>query len=161
VTESEEEIGRIETLLEPVLAAHGLRLVDAEWRRHGRRGLLRVFVDKPGGVTIEDCRRFSGEAGDLLDVSGLIGESYDLEVSSPGLDRELRKDREFSWAVGKEMRCWLREPVEGRMEFMGRLVAAAPEALTVAISETETRVIPRRLVTRARLEPSLSAGRRA
>lgn len=159
--DAQGQLDRIEALLEPVLAAHGLCLVDAEWHRQGRRRLLRFFVDKAGGVTIEDCRRFSGEAGDLLDVSGIIGESYDLEVSSPGLDRELRKDREFSWAVGKEMRCWVREPVQGRSEFVGRLVAATPDALTLAISESETQVIPRRLVTRARLEPSLTAGRRA
>lgn len=150
-----ERVGRIEALLAPVLAAHGLSLVETEWRRQGRRWLLRFFVDKPGGVTVADCQRFSGEAGDVLDVSGLVEDAYDLEVSSPGLDRELRTDREFGWAIGKEVRCWVREPLAGRTEFAGRLVAATPDALHVAVSESEARVIPRRLVTRTRLEPAL------
>ena len=96
-------------------------MVDAEWHREGRRWVLRFFVDKPGGVSVGDCQAASREAGDVLDVSGLIEPAYDLEFSSPGLDRELRKEREFAWAVGKDVRCWVREPVHGRMEFSGRL----------------------------------------
>src|SRR4029077_14095667 len=99
-------LAKVEAVLSQVLEAHGLELVDAQWRREGRRWALRFFVDKVGGAGIADCQRFSHEAGDVLDVSGLLTESYDLEVSSPGLDRELRKDREFVWAVGKDVRCW-------------------------------------------------------
>ena len=89
--------------------------------------------------------------GDVLDVSGLIAEPYDLEVSSPGLDRELKKDREFAWAVGKEVRCWLREPLDGRRELPDVLVAVTPEALTVAEAGRTTAEVPRRLLTKARL----------
>src|SRR5947208_13805503 len=122
--DGEALLAKVEAVLSQVLEAHGLELVDAQWRREGRRWALRFFVDKPGGAGIADCQRFSHEAGDVLDVSGLLTESYDLEVSSPGLDRELRKDREFVWAVGKDVRCWVSEPVAGRHEFGRRLEPA-------------------------------------
>jgi ribosome maturation factor RimP len=112
-------------------------------------------VDKTGGVGIADCQRFSREMGDVLDVSGQISEPYDLEVSSPGLDRELKSDREFAWAVGKEVRCWVREPLEGRRELAGVLVAVTPEALTVAETGQATQAVPRRLLDKARLVPVL------
>ena len=79
--------------------------MDAQWHREGRRWVLSFFVDKPGGVSIGDCQAVSREAGDVLDVTGLIEPAYDLEFSSPGLDRELRSDREYAWAVGKDVRC--------------------------------------------------------
>src|SRR5437879_12035991 len=80
---------RIEEVVQPVLRDHGLTLVDLEWRAHRPRGGLRLFVDKPGGVGIEDCRRASREVGDALDAAALIEEGYDLEVSSPGPGRQL------------------------------------------------------------------------
>ncbi|MBI2527664.1 MAG: ribosome maturation factor RimP [Candidatus Rokubacteria bacterium] len=144
---------RIETVLLPVVQAHGLSLVDADWRREGRRWVLRLFVDRSGGVTVGECQRLSHEAGDVLDVSGLIPEAYDLEVSSPGLDRELRKDRELAWAIGKEVRCWVREPVGGRTEFSGKLVGVTAAELRVEGAQGETSMLPRHLVTKARLVP--------
>lgn len=148
----ESRLAKVEAVVSPVIEAHGLSLVDLEWRREGRRWVLRFFVDKAGGVSIGDCQRFSHEVGDVLDVSRLIEEPYDLEVSSPGLDRELRKDREFAWAMGREVRCWVREPVEGCTEFSGRLVGFTAERVTLAGAEGRTSEVPRRLVTKARLE---------
>ena len=116
MTDADDRLSAIESTVSPVALAHGLSLVDLDFRREGRRWVLRLFVDKPGGVGIGDCQRLSRELGDVLDVAGLIEESYDLEVSSPGLDRELRKEREFRWAIGKPIRCWVREPVEGQRE---------------------------------------------
>ena len=101
MADGEAFLARVEAVVDPVLEAHGLQLVDLQWRREARRWALRFFVDKPGGAGILDCQRLSHEAADVLDVSGLITESYDLEVSSPGLDRELKSDREFAWAIGK------------------------------------------------------------
>jgi ribosome maturation factor RimP len=135
-----------------VLASHGLSLVDSQWQREGRRWVLRFFVDKPGGVSVGDCQAVSREAGDVLDAAGLIEPAYDLEVSSPGLDRELRTDRELAWAVGRDVRCWVREPVQGRTEFSGRLVAASATGLTLAEADGQTAELPRALVTKARLE---------
>ncbi len=148
-------LSRVEAVVSPVLASYGLTLVDAEWGREGRRWVLRFFVDKPGGVTVGDCQAVSREAGDVLDVSGFIEPAYDLEFSSPGLDRQLRKDREFTWAVGKQVRCWVREPVDGHTEFFGRLVAASATMLSLEGPEGRTQEVPRTLVTKARLEPAL------
>src|SRR5256885_17227321 len=113
---------QIEEVVTPVLRDHGLELVDVEWRPLRPRGVLRLFVDKPGGVGIRDCERVSREIGDVLDASAIIEASYDLEVSSPGLDRLRSEERELCWAVGKRVSCWLAGGREGR----GRLVAAGP-----------------------------------
>jgi len=102
-------------------------------------------------VGIDDCRRFSAEIGDVLDAAGVLPGSYDLEVSSPGLDRELRKERELRWAVGKQVRLWTREPVAERRELAGQLVDVDAESLTLAEAAGRCR-IPRVLVTRVRLE---------
>ena len=145
-------LDRIEAVVAPVLASRGLDLVDTEWRREGRRWVLRFFVDKPGGVGIQDCQSFSREAGDVLDVSGLIEPAYDLEVSSPGLDRVLKKDRELHWAIGRDVHCWVGEAVDGRTEFTGRLVEVSPTALMLEEEAGTRREVPRRLVTKARLQ---------
>jgi ribosome maturation factor RimP len=141
----------LESAILPAVQDHGLTIVDLEVRGGGRRTVVRIFVDKPGGVTIDDCQRLSDEVGDLIDVSGLVAGSYDLEVSSPGLDRELRKEREFRWATGKLVRLWTREPVDGRRELVGRLESVEPDALTLR-EAGEARRVPRDLVSKARLE---------
>jgi ribosome maturation factor RimP len=159
--DADDRLSGIEGAVSAVIASHELSLVDADFRREGRRWVLRLFVDKPGGVGIGDCQRLSHELGDVLDVAGLIEESYDLEVSSPGLDRELRKEREFRWAIGKAVRCWLREPIDGKRELAGRLVAVTGEHVTVSDPDGRVIVIPRPLVTKVRLDPALlGAGRR-
>lgn len=145
----------IEELIQPVLGQHGLELVDLEWRPRRPRSILRVFVDKPGGVGIGDCERVSREVGDVLDVAGVIQESYDLEISSPGLDRLLRTDREYHWARGKRVRCWLSD---GR-EVRGRLVDVASERL-VLDREGERVELSRADVTKARLDAEVPWPRR-
>jgi ribosome maturation factor RimP len=143
----DEQIARIEDVVVPVVRHHGLTLVDLEWRGDRRRGILRLFVDKAGGVGIEDCQRLSREVGDLLEAEAVIEQAYDLEVSSPGLDRQLRKDREFEWALGKPVRCWL----AGGEEHYGRLMEVAPERL-VLDRDGERVELPRGVVTKARLD---------
>jgi ribosome maturation factor RimP len=154
--QADERELRIEEVVQPVLRDRGLTLVDLEWRGHRPRGVLRVFVDKPGGVGIEDCRGASREMGDVLDAAGLIEEAYDLEVSSPGLDRQLRKDRELRWAVGKRVRCWL----AGGEEHQGRLVDVDETRLT--LDDDGRRVeLARDRVTKARLDAEVPWPRRA
>ena len=153
--EAPERLAQIEAVVSPVLQAHGLFLVDLQWRREGRRWLLRFFVDKAGGVGIADCQRFSQEVGDVLDAWALIPESYDLEVSSPGLTRELRTEREWRWARGKQVRCWVSEPVNGRTEFTGRLTEVTESAVRLEAPNGAPAEIERRCVTKARLEPDL------
>jgi ribosome maturation factor RimP len=138
---------QIEEVVQPVLLDHGLTLVDLEFRPRRPRGALRLFVDKPGGVGIDDCQRVSREVGDVLDASALIEEAYDLEVSSPGLDRQLRKDREFRWAVGKRVQCWL----SGGEEVRGRLVGIDGGFLILEQSGGETK-LDRASITKAKLD---------
>jgi ribosome maturation factor RimP len=149
------QLARIEEVVEPVLRDHGLKLVDLDWRGSRPRGALKVFVDKPGGVKVEDCERVSREVGDLLDVVGLIPGGYDLEVSSPGLDRVLRKEREFQWAVGKPVRCW----IAGGQEFAGRLVEVRPDRLVLERAGQMTDV-SRAMLTKARLDIEVPWSRR-
>lgn len=147
----EDLLQAIEAIAAPILEAQGLTLVDLEFRRQGRRGLLRFFIDKPGGVGVVDCQRFSEEVGDHLDVADLIPDGYDLEVSSPGLDRELRKEREFRWAMGRLVRCWTSRPVEGKSELLGRLEGVGSESLVLE-EAGERWTIPRSLVAKVRLQ---------
>ena len=143
----DDQGARIEVVIGPVVRQHGLMLVDVEWRGDRRRGILRVFVDKAGGVGIDECSRLSREIGDLIDAEAVIDHAYDLEVSSPGLDRQLRKDREFQWALGKPVRCWL----AGGAEHHGRLTEVAPERL-VLDRDGERIELARDVVTKARLD---------
>jgi ribosome maturation factor RimP len=141
----------VEAVVMPAVQAHGLTLVDLEVRGGRRRAVVRIYVDKAGGVTIGDCQQLSAEVGDLIDVAGLVPGSYDLEVSSPGLDRELRKDRELHWAAGRLVRVWTRDPVDGRRELAGRLIEVDEATLVLAVPEGVVRV-PRSFVAKARLE---------
>ncbi|HYS16159.1 MAG TPA: ribosome maturation factor RimP [Candidatus Binatia bacterium] len=146
----------IEQAVIPVVGGHGLELVDLEWRGIRPRGVLRLYVDKPGGVGIGDCERLSRELGDVLDAAALIEGGYDLEVSSPGLDRQLRKEREYRWAVGKHVRCWL----AGGSEMSGRLTEVTPERL-VLDRDGERMELGRAVVTKARLEAEVPWPRKA
>jgi ribosome maturation factor RimP len=153
--QADEHELQIEEAVLPVLRDHGLTLVDLEWREHRPRGVLRVYVDKPGGVGIDDCRRASRELGDVLDASALIEGGYDLEVSSPGLDRQLRKEREFRWALGKQVQCW----VAGGQEYRGRLVDV--DAARLTLDHGGERVeLERGRVTKAKLEAEVPWPRR-
>ena len=140
-----------EAVAMPVVRAHSLTLVDVDVRRGGRRAVVRFFIDKPGGVTIADCQRFSEEIGDLFDVANVLPQSYDLEVSSPGLERELRKDRELHWAIGKRVRVWTREPVDGHLELVGQLAEVGETFLTL-VEVAGRRQVPRAWLSKVRLD---------
>jgi ribosome maturation factor RimP len=149
------QLARIEEVIQPVLREHGLELVDVDWKGVRPRGVLRVFVDKTGGVRLADCERLSRELGDILDVASVIEGAYDLEVSSPGLDRTLRKEREFRWALGKRVRCW----VAGGEEFAGRLAEVGDERLVLERAGQRVEV-SRAALTKARLDIEVPWSRR-
>jgi len=151
-----EQVAAIEVVVLPIVRDHGLQLVDLEWRAVRPRAALRLFVDKPGGVAIADCERLSREIGDAIDAAAVIDEAYDLEVSSPGLDRQLRREREFRWAVGKRVRCWQ----AGGREIRGRLVAVESGWLVLEGDGGEVR-LDRATVTKARLEADVPWPRKA
>ncbi len=112
----------IEKLLEPILSSEGMELVDVEYRREPRGWTLRIYLDKEGGVTVKDCSRVSGHVGQILEVKDLIGHPYILEVSSPGLDRRLKKEKDFLRFCGETVRIQTTTPLDKQTKFMGRLL---------------------------------------
>ena len=112
---------RLIALIEPPLAAMGFELADLDVHL-GRRGLLRLFIDREQGVTLDDCERVSGQLGAWLDVEDPLPGSYVLEVSSPGFDRRLRTQQHFARFAGERVKVDLKDAREGRRRLTGKLV---------------------------------------
>ncbi len=108
-------------LVEPILEGMGFELVDIEYVSQQGRWVLRLFIDKEGGVTIDDCASVSGELGDLIDVRSYIDHSYVLEVSSPGLDRPIKKEKDILGSMGKRIKVKMAAPAKGRRNYTGFL----------------------------------------
>jgi ribosome maturation factor RimP len=115
------DVERVREIAERVAASSGLEVVEVELRGGGKARVLRVVIDKPAGVTHEDCANLSREVGTILDVEDAMPESYTLEVSSPGLDRKLTRPAEFERFVGNRVKLTTRNPVDGNRHFEGRL----------------------------------------
>ncbi|MBP1777505.1 MAG: uncharacterized protein H6Q86_3515, partial [candidate division NC10 bacterium] len=130
-----EIVARFRTLAEPILGDLGLELVDAEFRREAHGWVLRLYMDRPGGVTLEDCQRVSEELGDHLDVEDFIGYPYHLEVSSPGLDRPLTRDQDFVRFAGQAARLSTSEALQGRRNFRGRLAGLQDGAVLLDLPD--------------------------
>ena len=113
---------RVRALAEEVTARAGYDLVDVEYRREPAGWTLRLFIDKSGGVNLSDCQRVSEEFGTILEVEDPIPNRFNLEVSSPGLDRPLKRGRDFHDALNRRVRITTREPLAGQKNFTGRLV---------------------------------------
>jgi len=101
--------------------AEGLELVDVEYKKEGKNWVLRIYIDKAGGVTVEDCQKVSHLTGDLIDVEETITTPYSLEVSSPGLDRVLKRDKDFLKFRGRKIRLHSLSPIDNRRKFSGLL----------------------------------------
>src|SRR5919108_817227 len=116
------EVERVREIAERVAASSGLEVVEVELRGGGKARMLRIVIDKPAGVTHEDCANLSREVGTILDVEDAVpGGSYLLEVSSPGLDRKLFRPADYERFIGSRVRLTTREPVNGSHHFEGRL----------------------------------------
>ena len=115
-------IDKIREIAERVAQSSGLEVVDLELLGGGKARMLRIYIDKPGGVTHDDCSNFSREAGTIFDVEDAVpGGQYTLEVSSPGLDRKLSKPEDFQRFVGSLVKLTTTDPVNGNRHFEGRL----------------------------------------
>jgi len=117
---------------------------------------LRILIDKKQGVTVDDCTLVSREFGQLLDVENIIPTSYRLEVSSPGLDRPLKKEADFITYTDKRVRIKTRDPIAGRRNFKGDLIGCAEGKVTVRVEGNEVFVIPLSSILKANLEPELN-----
>jgi len=118
-------------LLEPVIEAMGYELVLLDYSPNTRNALLRLYIDSPGGIGLEDCERVSREVAGVLDVEDPINTAYSLEVSSPGLDRPLAKPAHFERFMNEQARIQLVAPKNGRRRFIGWIRAAGPQSMTL------------------------------
>ncbi len=142
---------RIKTLINPILLNQGMELVEIEYRREARGVVLRLYIDKEGGVTLEDCTRVSQEVGRILDVEDLITVPYALEVSSPGLTRPLKSEKDFKKVQDRLIKVRTFEPVMNRREFKGKLTAVSDREIEILI-DGEVFQIPLSSIAKAHLE---------
>jgi len=117
-----ERLAQIREIAERVATSEGLELVDVEYLGRGPNAVLRIYLDKPGGITIGDCQSVSQQVGAVLDIEDVMDRSYTLEVSSPGLDRKLLKPADYQRFAGKLAKVVLRGPRQGQRRFQGRLL---------------------------------------
>ncbi|NJC86934.1 MAG: ribosome maturation factor RimP [Desulfuromonas sp.] len=138
-----ELLSKIEQLILPILSGYGLELADLELKGEGRGQILRIFIDKPGGVTLDDCAEVSREVGALFEVEDPIAAAYTLEVSSPGLDRPLKKARDFERHTGQLVKIKTTALVDpdgrghSRKTFVGELLGL--EGDRVRLRQTDRR----------------------
>lgn len=125
------DLDAIRTIAARVATNHGVELVEAELRGGGKARTLRVTIDKPEGVTHEDCANVSRDLGTVLDVEDAIPSAYLLEVSSPGLDRKLLKAKDYERFVGSRVKLMTRDPVNGNRHFEGRLESFSEGRITL------------------------------
>jgi ribosome maturation factor RimP len=127
-------IERVWKLAAPLAAQEGMEIIDIEFRREGGRAgrVLRLYLDKQGGPSVDDISRVSRALSDVLDLETAIDTAYTLEVSSPGINRPLRRPEHFSRVVGKRVRVRTREEVNGRRSFLGILSEVAADGITLA-----------------------------
>ena len=129
------DVDQVREVAERVAKSSGLDVVEVELRGGGKARMLRIFIDKSGGVTHEDCANLSREVGTILDVEDAVaGGSYVLEVSSPGLDRKLSRAKDFERFVGSRVKLTARQPVNGNRHFEGRLESFQDGRLTLDVS---------------------------
>jgi ribosome maturation factor RimP len=144
-----------EQCIEPLAAAEQMEIVDVQFVVEQGKKVLRFFLDKNGGITLSDCERMSGLIGDTLEASGKFSEAYVLEVSSPGVDRVLKKEKDFVRFAGQRAKISVFAPVNGQRNFLGVIVSAANGAVTIDDESGKKVTLPLEAIARARLEPSI------
>jgi ribosome maturation factor RimP len=135
-------------LLLPLAEARGLKAVDVEWVNEGGNWILRAFLDKEGGVSHQDCMEISRSLGEALEE--VIPEAYVLEVSSPGLERVLKSERDFRYFRGRKVLVKTSPPFEKQRDWLGELGEVDPEGIALSVSGKEI-IIPRQQIARVRL----------
>ncbi|CRZ34457.1 ribosome maturation factor RimP [Herbinix hemicellulosilytica] len=142
---------KTEKLLEPILAENNFTLYDVEYVKEGGNWYLRVYIDKEGGITIDDCELVSRKLSDLLDEEDFIPDSYVLEVSSPGLGRQLKKDKHFDKSIGEEVEIKLYKPIDKKKEWVGILKGYDANVIKIQIDDQTEMEIPRKDIAVVRL----------
>ena len=146
------EPAELRSLIEPAVTALGYELVGVEYSSGGRGGLLRVYIDRPEGITLDDCQAVSHQVSGVLDVEDPISGQYSLEVSSPGLDRPLFRDADFERFAGHRVRVQTSSPVGGRRKFKGTLLGLEDGQVLLKVDDEDLR-LPLEKIDQARLVP--------
>ena len=128
---------KTEAMLEPICEKYGVKVYDVEYVKEAGEWYLRAYIDKEGGVNINDCVDVNHALSDALDADDFIEEAYTLEVSSPGLGRQLKKDRHFANSIGQDVELKLFKPRDGVKEFAGTLKAFDDTTVTVTINDED------------------------
>ena len=142
---------KTEKLLLPIIEANQFELVDVEYVKEGSNWYLRAYIDNEGGITVDDCEMVSRALSDLLDQKDFIEDAYILEVSSPGLGRPLKKEKDFSRSIGKEVEVHLFKSLNKKKEYIGLLQAFDKKNVTIQEENGELLLIPRADIALIRL----------
>jgi len=141
-------IETMEELTKPIITSEGLELIDVEYQKESRGWILRFYVDTPGGVTINHCSSLSRQIGDILEVKDIIPHGYILEISSPGLNRRLKREKDFISSIGKIIKVKTFEPIEQRKNFQGTLLSCEHGNIILK-TDNQDAVIPLSLISKA------------
>lgn len=147
---------KVQEIAERVAVDHGLELVHTEVAGPENKPIVRVFIDKPQGVTHDDCSEMSLHLGTILDVEDFIHASYTLEVSSPGLERGLYKQADYERFAGSDARIKTRQPIDGQRNFRGRLMGLEGDQVVFEDRTSGMVKIPLHIITKANLEVDVS-----
>lgn len=143
---------QLHDLIAPAVTALGYEMWGLEYLTHGGETVLRVFIDSENGINVDDCAAVSRQVSAVLDVEDPISGEYNLEVSSPGMDRPLFTLDQFQRYSGEQVKIRLRSPFEGRRNFSGRLVGVEADEVVVAVDEHEY-LLPIELIDKANVVP--------
>ena len=152
MSEAKRVMSAVSLLTAPLLIEYGMELVDVEFQFERGKWILRIFIDKKGGITIDDCAGISRELGDLIEAENIIGLSYVLEVSSPGLNRPLRKENDFIRSIGKMVQLRMSRPVNKRSNFTGFLADIKEGMITLMMDDNNVVELPLKEIEKARLK---------
>lgn len=142
---------KTEELIAPIIEAHHFELVDVEYVKEGSMKYLRVYIDKEGGITVDDCEVISREFNDVLDREDYVDEAYVFEVSSPGLGRPLKKDKDFARSLGDEVEVRLFKALNKKKEYTGILKSYDEQTVTITTEDEEDVVFERASIALIRL----------
>lgn len=140
-----------EELMMPIIEANNFELVDIEWVKEGSNWYLRAYIDKEGGITVDDCELVSRAFNDILDEKDYISENYIFEVSSPGLDRPLKKEKDFQRSLGEEVEIKLYKAIDKQKEFSGILDRYDKDTVTIIDENEEEKTFKRADIALIRL----------
>lgn len=151
MTKREEYEQKTEAILQPIVDANGFELVDVEYVKEGGSWYLRAYIDKPGGITVDDCELVSRAANDILDAQDFVEDSYIFEVSSPGLGRPLKKEKDFIRSIGEEVEIRTFRAIDRQKEFTGLLKEFDKNTVTIVLENEEEMTIARADIALIRL----------